>query len=437
MNRIKVIIMGAAGRDFHTFNCCYRDNKNYNVIAFTAAQIPYITDRKYPSRLAGRLYPSGIPIYPEEELSNLIKEHKIDEVIFSYSDVPYDYIHTKEIIARNAGADFKLFDVGKTMLKSSKPVIAIVAVRTGCGKSQTTRKIRDILKEMGKRVVVVRHPMPYGDLVKQEVQRFAVLADLKRHSCTIEEMEEYEPHINNNTVVFAGVDYEKILHEAEKEADIILWDGGNNDTPFYKPDLWITVADPLRAGHELTYFPGRINAERADIIIINKVDSATREAVRTVKENIQKINPTAKFIEAESPVKVENPELIKGKKVLVVEDGPTVTHGGMKLGAGTVAAKKFAKEIIDPRPYLTGEMKKTFEEYPNIGKLLPAMGYSPQQILDLQETINKADCDAVVIGTPINLKQLLKINKPAVRVTYDLKEVTKPDLRDVLERFKD
>lgn len=433
----KVIIMGAAGRDFHTFNSCFRNNPDYKIIAFTAAQIPYIEDRRYPAELAGKLYPDGIPIHDEDELTDLIKKHDVDIVVFSYSDVSYDYIKEKEIIVRKTSADFRLFDIEKTMLKSSKPIIAVVAVRTGCGKSQTTRRVVEILKEKGRRVVVIRHPMPYSkNLVKQEVQRFEAIEDLKKHNCTIEEMEEYEPHINNNTVVYAGVDYEKIIRKAEKEADVILWDGGNNDTPFYKPDLYITVADPLRPGHELRYFPGRINAEKADVVIINKIDSARPEDVKIVEDNILKLNPDVVFIEAESPVSVENPELIKNKRVLVVEDGPTLTHGGMKIGAGTVAAERNrVKEIIDPRPYITGELKKTFKEYPNIGKLLPAMGYSEKQIHDLQETINKTPCDAVIIGTPINLKRLIKINKPAVRVSYNLKEISKPDLKDFLAKF--
>ncbi len=433
----KIVIMGAAGRDFHTFNSCFRDNSGYKVVAFTAAQIPYIKDRIYPSELAGRLYPSGIPIYAEEELINLIKENDVNIVVFSYSDVSYKYVKEKERIVRQAGADFRLFDIEKTMLKSSKPVIAVVAVRTGCGKSQTTRRIADVLKEKGRRVVVIRHPMPYSkDLVRQEVQRFETIKDLKKHDCTIEEMEEYEPHIINNTVVYAGVDYEKIIRKAEKEADVILWDGGNNDTPFYKPDIYITVADPLRPGHELRYFPGRINAEKADVVIINKIDSARPEDIKTVKDNIQKLNPDVIFIEAESPVEVEHPELIKNKRVLVVEDGPTLTHGGMRIGAGTVAAQRTGvKEIIDPRPYITGELKKTFEEYPKIRRLLPAMGYSRKQIHDLQETINKTPCDAVIIGTPINLKRLISINKPAVRVAYDLKEISKPDLKEILQNF--
>ncbi len=431
----KIIIMGAAGRDFHTFNTCYRNNDSYEVVAFTATQIPYIEDRRYPAKLAGLLYPDGIPIYPEERLAQLIRDNKVNEVIFSYSDVSYDYIKSKEGIVKGAGADFKLFDIDKTMLKSAKPVIAIVAVRTGCGKSQTTRKVVEILKKKGRRVVVVRHPMPYGNLARQEVQRFATIDDLKKNKCTIEEMEEYEPHIKDCTVVYAGVDYEKILHKAEKEAEIIVWDGGNNDTPFYKPDLYITVADPLRPGHELRYFPGRINAERAHVVIVNKVDSARAEDVRTVEDNIKKINPKAIIIEAKSPVRVRDEGLIRNKRVLVVEDGPTVTHGGMKIGAGTVAAGLFgAKEIVDPRPYLVGELAETFQKY-NIGKLLPAMGYSKEQIQDLQETINKTECDTVIIGTPINLLRLIKINKPAVRVTYELDEITQPNLRTLLRNF--
>jgi len=430
----KVIIMGAAGRDFHNFNTCFRDNENYDVVAFTATQIPDIDDRKYPAELAGKLYPEGIPIYPEEELENLIKEYNVDEVVFAYSDVLYNYVMSRSAMVNAAGATFRLIGTNDTMLKSKKPVIAICAVRTGCGKSQTTRKVSEILKKMGKKIAVIRHPMPYGDLVKQEVQRFDTIEDMKKHDCTIEEMEEYEPHIVDGSVVFAGVDYEKILREAEKAADIILWDGGNNDMPFYKPDLMITVFDPHRPGHEKLYYPGEVNARIADVIIINKEDSAEKSAIDEVKKNIKELNPDAVVIDANSKLKVENESIIKGKKVLAVEDGPTLTHGGMKVGAGVVAAKRLGADFVDPRPFTVGKITETFQKYPDIGKLLPAMGYNEQQVKDLQETINKTECDAVVIGTPINLARFIKINKPSTRVYYDLEEISKPDLKEIIEK---
>ena len=437
MERKKVIIMGAAGRDFHNFNMYFRDNEAYEVVAFTATQIPDIDDRKYPAELAGKLYPDGIKIYPEEELPELIKMHNVDEVVFAYSDVPYDYVMSRSALVNAAGADFRLMGQKLTQVKSSKPVIGVCAVRTGCGKSQTTRRVAQILRDMGKKVVAIRHPMPYGDLVQQRVQRFAELSDMDKYQCTIEEREEYEPHIVSGTVIYAGVDYEAILREAEKEADIILWDGGNNDMSFYKTDLLITVADPHRPGDELFYYPGEANLRSADVIVINKMDSANSEDIQLVRENIQEVNPDAVVIDAASPIFVEGYEQIKGKRVLVVEDGPTLTHGEMTYGAGVVAAEKFgAAELVDPRPFTVGEITKTYEKYPNIGTLLPAMGYGEQQIKDLETTINNTDCDLVIIGTPIDLRKLVNINKPAVRVTYELQEIGKPDLADVLSRFK-
>jgi predicted GTPase len=432
--RKKIIIMGAAGRDFHNFNVLFRENKDYEVVAFTATQIPGIEDRKYPAELSGELYPEGIPIYPEEDLPNLIKKHNVEEVVFSYSDVSYPYVMSRSAVVNKSGAHFVLPGTEKTMIKSSKPVVAICAVRTGCGKSQTTRHVCKILKEMGKKVVIVRHPMPYGDLAKQAMQRFAALEDLKKHECTIEEMEEYEPHIMNGFVVYAGVDYEKILRQAEKEADIILWDGGNNDTSFFKPDLLITVADPHRAGHEKMFYPGEVNARMADVVVINKEDSAEAKNIKKVKENIKELNPNAEIIDADSAVTVEGPSTIKGKKVLVVEDGPTLTHGNMQYGAGIVAAINFDAKLVDPRPFAVGTIKETFSKYPGIGTLLPAMGYGEEQIKDLEETINKVDCDAVVIATPINLSRIISIKKPAIRVTYELEEKSKPDLKEILHK---
>lgn len=428
--------MGAAGRDFHNFNTYYRDNKSYNVVAFTATQIPNIDGRKYPAKLAGKLYPKGIPILPEADLENLIHKHKVDEVVFSYSDVPQQHVMHAAAVVDRAGASFVLLGSKETMIKSKKPVIAVTAIRTGCGKSQTTRKVCEVIKNMGKQPVAIRHPMPYGDLVKQISQRFAKLADLKKHDCTIEEMEEYEPHIKAGTICYAGVDYGVILDNAEKEADVVIWDGGNNDTPFYKPDLWIVVTDPHRVGHELTYFPGFTNFISADVIVINKMDTADPEDVEELRENIAIFNPNAVVIDAASPVFVDDPKVIRGKEVLVVEDGPTLTHGEMRYGAGIVAAQKFgAVEFVDPRPYLKGSLKGTFEKYPNIGPLLPAMGYGDQQVKDLNATINATKCDSVVIGTPIDLRRIVEIKKPSTRVRYELQEIGAPDLKTVIEEF--
>ncbi len=436
MKRTRVLIMGAAGRDFHNFNMVYRDNEQYEVVAFTATQIPNIEGRKYPAELAGKLYPNGIDIYPEEQLPELIKKLDVDEVVFSYSDVPYDYVMERSAIANAAGAAFKVMGPKHTMLKSSKPVIAVCAVRTGCGKSQTTRKIAQMLREAGKKVAVVRHPMPYGNLVEQKVQRFATMEDLDRYKCTIEEREEYEPHITRGHVVFAGVDYEAILREAEKEADIVLWDGGNNDLPFFKPGLHITVVDPHRPGDERYYYPGEANLRMADVVIINKIDTAEPEDIIAVRESVFEVNPDAMVIEAASPIFVEDYHLIQGKRVLAVEDGPTLTHGEMQYGAAVVAAQKFgAAELVDPRPYTVGTITETFEKYPEIGTLLPAMGYSPQQIKDLEETINRTEADLVIVGTPIDLRKLVKLNKPAVRVIYELQEIGSPDLTDALKDF--
>lgn len=437
MRRKKVIIMGAAGRDFHNFNLRFRDNEEFEVVAFTATQIPDIEGRTYPAELAGKLYPKGIPIFAEEGLGELIKKYKIDSVVFAYSDVPHEYVMHKASLVNAAGADFCLLDTKTTSLKSKVPVIAICAVRTGSGKSQTTRRVSDILKSYGKRLVAIRHPMPYGDLVAQKVQRFASYQDMEKHKCTIEEREEYEPHIDRGTIVYAGVDYGAILAQAEKEADIILWDGGNNDTPFYQPDLHIVVADPLRAGHELTYYPGETNIRLADVVIINKIDTADFDDIEYVRENIRETNPNAIIIDAASPLSVENPNLIRGKRALVVEDGPTLTHGEMSFGAGTVAAEKFgAAEIIDPRPWVVGKIAETYQKYPDIGMLLPAMGYGDEQVADLEKTINAVDCDVVVIGTPIDLRKIINIKKPAVRVMYELQEIGRPNLEDVLKKFK-
>ena len=434
MSKIKMIIMGAAGRDFHNFNTVFRNDPDVEVVAFTATQIPDIEGRKYPPELAGPNYPNGIDIYPEQDLERLIAEHQVDQVVFAYSDVPYDYVMGKSAQVTAAGADFRLIGARASMVKSTKPVIAICAVRTGSGKSQTTRRVAEILTDAGKKVVVIRHPMPYGNLVEQKVQRFATLNDLKTHKCTIEEMEEYEPHINRGNIVYAGVDYEAILREAEKEADIVLWDGGNNDTSFYRPDLTITVADPLRAGDEISYYPGEANLRLADVVIINKIDSADPDDVEEVRANIYDVNPKAVVIDAASPVVVENGESIRGKRVLVVEDGPTLTHGEMDFGAGIVAAEKFgADDLIDPREFAVGTITETFEKYPDIGILLPAMGYGEQQVKDLEKTINNSDAELVVIGTPIDLRRIIKINKPTVRVSYDLQEIGRPNLDDVLK----
>lgn len=431
-----VIIMGAAGRDFHNFNTYFRDNETYNVVAFTAAQIPDIDGRKYPSELAGKFYPQGIPIFAESEVEKLIRELKADICVFSYSDVTYHKVMGVSAIVNAAGADFMLLGPSQTQIKSTKPVISVCAVRTGCGKSQTSRKVIEVLMEMGLKVVAVRHPMPYGNLVEQKVQRFATVDDLKKHKCTIEEMEEYEPHVVRGNVIYAGVDYEAILREAEKEADVVIWDGGNNDFSFYVPDLMITVVDPHRPGNELSYYPGEVTLRVADVVVINKMDSASPENIQVVRENIEKVNPTAVVIDAASPLTVHHPELIKGKRVLVVEDGPTLTHGEMKLGAGTVAARKYgAREMVDPRPFVVGKLAETFKTYPNIGTLLPAMGYGEQQIADLEKTINNTDCDTVVIATPIDLQRIVKINKPSTKVDYDLEEIGRPKLSDVLGDF--
>lgn len=435
MSRIRTLIMGAAGRDFHNFNTFYRDNEKYEVVAFTATQIPNIDGRKYPAELAGKLYPEGIKIYPESELPDLIKQFDVDEVVFAYSDVPYDYVMHKSALVNSLGADFRLMGTKETQIKSTKPVVAICAVRTGSGKSQTTRRVAAILQKMGFKVAAIRHPMPYGDLVKQRVQRFATYADLDKHECTIEEREEYEPHIDNGVIVYAGVDYEAILREAEKEVDVVLWDGGNNDFSFYKPDLQITVADPLRPGHEISYYPGEVNVRLADVVVINKVDTANAEDIIKVRENVHNINPNAIIIEGASPIYVDDPESIRGKRVLVVEDGPTLTHGGMKIGAGWVAARRFgAAEIVDPRPFAVGEILATYEKYPNTGTILPAMGYGEQQIRDLEKTIEAADVDMVIIGTPIDLTRVMKINRPSQRVRYELEEIGKPDLEDILRK---
>jgi len=437
MSRNKVIIMGAAGRDFHNFNLRFRDNDQFEVVAFTATQIPDIEGRTYPAELAGKLYPGGIPIHPEEELTELIKKHQVESVVFAYSDVPHEYVMHQASLVNAAGADFCLLGSSTTAIKSKVPLISICAVRTGCGKSQTTRRVSDILKSYGKKLVAIRHPMPYGDLTAQKVQRFASYEDMDKHKCTIEEREEYEPHIDRGTIVYAGVDYGAILEQAEQEADIILWDGGNNDTPFYQPELHIVVADPHRAGHELSYYPGETNLRMADVVIINKIDTAEYDDIEYVRESIRDVNPGAVIIDAASPLMVENVDLIRGKRVLVVEDGPTLTHGEMTFGAGIVAAEKFgAAEIVDPRPWIVGKIVETYEKYPDIGTLLPAMGYGDEQVADLEKTINAVDCDVVVIGTPIDLRKIVNINKPAVRVTYELQEIGKPNLEDVLKRFK-
>ncbi len=434
MERKNVLIMGAAGRDFHNFNTFFRDKEEYNVKAFTATQIPNIDGRKYPASLAGKLYPDGIMIHDEKDLTKLIKELDIDEVYFSYSDVPYNYVMNKSAEVNAAGAAFTLIGTKETMLKSSKPVIAIVAVRTGSGKSQTSRKVVELLRAAGKKVVAIRHPMPYGDLEKQRVQRFGTLEDLKTHKCTIEEIEEYEPHVANGGVIYAGVDYGDILAQAEKEADVIIWDGGNNDFSFYKPDLTITVADPHRPGHESSYYPGNVNIRLADVVVLNKVESAEPKNVLAVRNAVRAINPKATIIDAASPIKVDNPDVIKGKRVLVVEDGPTLTHGEMEYGAGTIAAMNYgASELVDPRPFTVKSITATYEKYPKIGVLLPAMGYGDDQVKDLETTINSTECDSVVIGTPIDLGRILKINKPYTRVGYDLQEIGDITLEKILK----
>jgi predicted GTPase len=439
MIKKKVIIIGAAGRDFHNFNTYFRGNIEYEVVAFTAAQIPDIDGRVYPASLAGDFYPQGIPIVAEEQLTDLIKKHKADFCVFSYSDVTYNKVMSIGAQVNAAGASFMLLGPEHTMIKSTKPVIAVCAVRTGVGKSQTTRKVIELLMEQGLKVVAIRHPMPYGDLAIQKVQRFAKIEDLAKHKCTIEEMEEYEPHIVRGNVIYAGVDYEAILREAEKDpdgCDVIVWDGGNNDFSFYHTDLYLTLLDPLRPGHERNFYPGEVNVRLADSLIINKIDSAYPEGIQKVRDSAEALNPEAEVIEAASPIRVDNPDVIRGKRVLVVEDGPTLTHGGMKIGAGVVAAKKYGcKEMVDPRPFLRGKLKETFDIYPEIGTLLPAMGYSDQQLADLEATINGTDCDSVIIGTPIDLSRIVKINKPFTRVFYDLQCIGEPDLKDTIANF--
>lgn len=436
MSGIRTLLLGAAGRDFHNFNMVYRDNDKFHVVAFTATQIPDIDGRKYPSELAGTLYPEGIPIIPLDDLENVIRGERIELCVLSYSDLSDHTV--MELVSRvnAAGADFTMLSAERTMVSSSKPVVAVCAVRTGCGKSQTTRKVAEVLQAAGKKVVAIRHPMPYGDLVKQRVQRFATIEDLVKHGCTIEEMEEYEPHICRGIIVYAGVDYEAILREAEKEADVILWDGGNNDTSFYKPDLTIVVVDPHRPGHEISYYPGQTNLRLADVVVINKIDSAYPEDIDEVRANVRAANPDAVVIEAASPVSVDNPSLITGSTVLVVEDGPTLTHGEMEYGAGYVAAERFgAADYVDPRQYAVGSIIETFNKfYADVEEVvvLPAMGYGESQIRDLEQTINSADCDCVVIATPIDLSRIISINKPFVRVKYDLQEIGKPDIAEVL-----
>ncbi|MCL2352325.1 MAG: cyclic 2,3-diphosphoglycerate synthase [Firmicutes bacterium] len=439
MNARKVIIIGAAGRDFHNFNTVFRNNPAYKVAAFTAAQIPDIAGRKYPAELAGELYPDGIPIYPQDDLERLIKELDADECVFAYSDVPYSTVMSIGSRVTAAGADFTLFGCKGTMLKSTKPVVAVGAVRTGCGKSQTSRRVTELLMARGLKVIAVRHPMPYGDLVAQKVQRFAAIEDLAANKCTIEEMEEYEPHIARGNVIYAGVDYEAILRAAENDpsgCDVILWDGGNNDFPFYRPDLMITVVDPLRPGHELSYYPGETTLRLADAVVINKIDSADFENIQTVRNNIRRVNPKATVVDAVSTISVDKPEVIRGKRVLAIEDGPTLTHGEMKIGAGVVAARRFgAAEIIDPRRFAVGRLAETYRIYPNIGALLPAMGYGAQQMSDLSATIDNTDCDSVVVATPIDLGRVIKISKPYARVEYNLQEIGRPNMEDVLAGF--
>lgn len=436
----KVIIIGAAGRDFHNFNTYFRGKPEFEVVAFTAAQIPDIEGRKYPAELAGQdLYPDGISIFAQDDLPDLIKKHNVTDCVFAYSDVPYSYVMNLSSVINAAGANFILLGAGETSLKSSKPVIAVGAVRTGCGKSQTSRHIIEILMKRGLKVVAVRHPMPYGDLVRQKVQRFASVEDLKKHKCSIEEMEEYEPHVVRGNVIYAGVDYEAVLRAVENDpdgCDVILWDGGNNDFPFFKPDLMVTVTDPHRAGHELAYYPGEVTLRLADVVVINKIDTSDADQIQLLRQNIAKVNPNAIVVDGASPIMVDDDSLIRGKRVLVVEDGPTLTHGDMKIGAGIVAARRFgASEIVDPRPFVVGRIAETFRIYPNIGSLLPAMGYGNQQMSDLEATINNTDCDSVIIGTPIDLSRVIRINKPTTRVYYDLQEIGKPNFDQILNDF--
>lgn len=435
MEKKNIIIMGAAGRDFHNFNVFFRNNAQYQVMAFTATQIPDIAGRKYPSELSGQLYPDGIPIFPEDDLPDLINKYNADEVILAYSDLPHQYVMERASIVLAAGADFKLMGPKNTMLKAKVPVVSVCATRTGSGKSQTTRKVAQILKNMGKKVAVIRHPMPYGDLRKQIWQRYETYNDLNSYHCTIEEREEYEPHIDMGNIVYAGVDYGEILKQAEKEADFIVWDGGNNDIPFYRPDLHIVVTDPHRVGHEKTYYPGAVNLRMADIAVINKIDTANSENISQLRKNIFELSPKAILVEAASPIKVDNPEIIRGKRVLVIEDGPTLTHGEMQFGAGVVAAQKYgAREIIDPRPFAVGSIKDTYQKYPLIGTLLPAMGYGEKQIKELETTINNSDAEIIIIGTPIDLSRVMKVNKKYVRVQYELQEIGKPDLMELLQK---
>jgi predicted GTPase len=434
MSPIRTLIMGAAGRDFHNFNVYFRDNPDYDVVAFTATQIPDIEGRTYPAELAGSQYPQGIPIHPEEDLIKLIHDLQVDQVIFAYSDVPHEYIMHKASTVMAAGADFRLMGARNTQIKSNKPVVSVCAVRTGSGKSQTTRRVSLILREMGYKVAAIRHPMPYGNLVEQAVQRFSDYSDLDKHECTIEEREEYEPHIDNGVIVYAGIDYERILRQAEEEVDIILWDGGNNDFPFYVSDLQIVVADPHRPGHELTYHPGEMNVRSADVFVINKVDTASAEDIRTVRDNLTAANPTAQIIEGASPLFVDSPSAIRGKRVLVIEDGPTLTHGEMAFGAGWVAARRYgAAEIVDPRPYAVGSIVETYKKYPLTGPILPAMGYGSEMTRDLEKTIANADVDMVIIGTPIDLTRIIRIDKPSQRVRYELQEIGRPTLEDILK----
>ncbi len=434
MSAKRMLIMGAAGRDFHNFNVVFRDHEQYQVVAFTATQIPGIEGRQYPPELSGRLYPKGIPIYDERDLTRLIAELQVDEVVFAYSDVPHEYVMHKASQVLAAGADFRLMGPRETMLKSTKPVVAICAVRTGSGKSQTTRHVAGVLQSMGLKVVAIRHPMPYGDLAKQAVQRFASYADLDKHECTIEEREEYEPHLDRGVIVYAGVDYERILRQAEQEADVILWDGGNNDFSFYTPDLLITVADPHRPGHELTYHPGETNLRMADVVVINKVDTADYANVLRVREDVRSVNPGAIIVEAASPIFVDHPQDIRGKRVLVIEDGPTLTHGGMAYGAGVVAAQRFgAAEIVDPRPFAVGSITATYAKYPGTGKILPAMGYGAEQMAELAETIARSDADLVLSATPIDLRRVMQVQKPMERVRYELQVIGVPTLEDILK----
>jgi len=434
MTKRKVLIMGAAGRDFHNFNVFYRDNEDYEVVAFTATQIPDIAGRKYPAELAGRLYPQGIPILPEEQMPEIIRDRGVDEVVFAYSDVAYPYVMRRAAIANAAGADFTMLGPNQVMLKPSKPLVAICAARTGCGKSQVSRKVFEMLSQKYK-VAAIRHPMPYGDLVRQAVQRFASYDDLDEHHCTIEEREEYEPYIDMGGVVYAGVDYERILREAEKEADVIIWDGGNNDFAFYRPDLYITIVDPHRAGHELAYYPGEVNVRIADVVIVNKVDTADEKDIQQVENNVKMVNPRASIIRAESPVTIEDGS-IRGKKTLVIEDGPTLTHGEMRYGAGIVAARQAGAEVIDPRPYATGSIKQAFKKYSHLENVLPALGYGKKQVKELEDTINRAESEVVLSATPIDLRRVVNVNKPLVRVKYGVGSEATKKLQQVLSDFE-